>query len=372
MKDYPFTPNPQQRDVLHKLAHWIVHETSEKQVFRLFGYAGTGKTTLARVFASALKRPVVFCAFTGKAALRMEQAGCQDAMTLHSLLYVPAEDASGRMRWIRRTVGPIDQACLVIVDEGSMVNQEIARDLLSFGKPVLVLGDPAQLPPVDGEGFFMQQDPDFLLTTIERTAEDNPLLELATAAREGRPIRIGSYGASEVVPHTDLERIDLLAFDQVIVGTNKLRLTLNIEIRKLRGRTGPLPVVGDRLIGLKNDSEAFVRNGEQFVVVAVDGIDEFEDTLILQVQSLDQPQTPVREVKVPPACFTQEKVEFWRWDEAQFMTYGYAITGHKSQGSEWNSVLVIDESHICRENAPRWLYTVLTRARERVTMVTAG
>ena len=372
MKDYRFTPNAQQFDALERLAHWIEHETADKPVFRLFGYAGTGKTTLARVFAATLDKPVAFCAFTGKAALRMEQAGCPDAGTLHSLLYIPEEGAGGRIRWVRRKAGPITEACLIILDEASMVSEELARDLMSFGKPVLVLGDPAQLPPIEGDGFFMRQSPDVLLTAIERTASGNPLLALATAAREGTPIRVGIYGDSEVVRDTDLEKIDLLAFDQVIVGSNKLRHALNLGIRKLLERSDPLPVVGDRLIGLHNDSEVDVRNGEQFVVVAVNGIDEFEDTLVLEVQSLDRPKAPLIEVKVPPACFTEEKVDFRGWCEAQFMTYAYAITAHKSQGSEWDSVLVIDQSNKFREEARRWLYTALTRARERVTMITNG
>lgn len=369
-----FSLNSQQMDALRMFIPWLRDRPANKPVFRLFGYAGTGKTSLARVIAENLSMPIVFCAFTGKAALRMEQAGCPGAATLHSLLYHVVEDGEGHRRWVRRKNGPLAEAGLVVLDEASMIDEELARDLMSFGKPILALGDPAQLPPVRpdrGDGFFMRQAPDVLLTEIERTAADNPLLELATAAREGRPIRVGTYGDSEVLGSAQIEGLDLLAYDQVITGKNVSRQVLNDEIRHRLGRTGPLPEVGDRLIGTRNDKGAFVRNGEQFVVTALGGTDD-DGALVLEVQSLDLSQAPVRRVRVPPQCFTGERIDSRGWDEVQFMDYGYAITAHKSQGSEWNRVLVFDESSFFGGIERRWLYTAITRARTRVTMITAG
>ena len=66
-----------------------------------------------------------------------------------------------------------------------MVDEDLGRDLLSFGKPVLVLGDPAQLPPVKGGGFFTEAEPDVMLTEVHRQAADNPIIRAvhATSAR---------------------------------------------------------------------------------------------------------------------------------------------------------------------------------------------
>ena len=66
-----------------------------------------------------------------------------------------------------------------------MVDEELGRDLLSFGKPVLVLGDPAQLPPVKGGGFFTEAEPDIMLTEVHRQAADNPIIRMSMVVREG-------------------------------------------------------------------------------------------------------------------------------------------------------------------------------------------
>ena len=70
-----------------------------------------------------------------------------------------------------------------MIDECSMVDEELGRDLLSFGKPILVLGDPAQLPPVKGGGFFTETAPDVMLTEIHRQAEGSAIIRASRAAR---------------------------------------------------------------------------------------------------------------------------------------------------------------------------------------------
>src|SRR5690606_24430402 len=92
----------------------------------------------------------------------------------------------------------IDKAALVVIDECSMVDEEVGRDLLSFGKPVLVLGDPAQLPPIAGGGFFTEVEPDIMLTEVHRQAADDPIIHLSMLAREGRGLDYGIYGDSRV------------------------------------------------------------------------------------------------------------------------------------------------------------------------------
>ncbi|MEY4562335.1 MAG: ATP-binding protein, partial [Pseudomonadota bacterium] len=146
--------SPQQDQAIKAVKDWLADKRSP-QIFRLFGYAGSGKTTLAKHMAEDVDGEVLYMAFTGKAALVLRKKGCVGASTIHSAIYKPEEDpVTGHMEFKLNPDSPVATAGLVVVDEVSMVGEDLARDLLSFGSKVLVLGDPAQLPPVKGEGFF--------------------------------------------------------------------------------------------------------------------------------------------------------------------------------------------------------------------------
>src|SRR6202035_5203735 len=166
---------------------------------RLFGYAGTGKTTLARQVAEGADGKVLFAAFTGKAALVMRSKGCFGATTIHSLIYKPQESATATPSFELWDEAPASKAALIVIDECSMVDAELGRDLLSFGVPLLVLGDPAQLPPIQGGGFFTEADPDVMLTEVHRQAKDNPIIRLSMDIRAGEYLEPGRYGETEVV-----------------------------------------------------------------------------------------------------------------------------------------------------------------------------
>ena len=155
-------------------------------MFRLFGYAGVGKTTLARHVAEHAAGEALFAAFTGKAALVLRSKGCDGASTIHSLIYTRRRGQERRRRrFTLNKDGLASKASLIVIDECSMVDEELGRDLLSFGKPILVLGDPAQLPPVKGGGFFTESEPDVMLTEIHRQAADNPIIRLSQIIRTG-------------------------------------------------------------------------------------------------------------------------------------------------------------------------------------------
>ena len=92
--------SPQQDEALKAVARWL--KAGKPQIFRLFGYAGTGKTTLARYFAEHVDGQVQFAAFTGKAAQVLRSKGAVNARTIHSLIYRPrgeeavADEATGK------------------------------------------------------------------------------------------------------------------------------------------------------------------------------------------------------------------------------------------------------------------------------------
>lgn len=363
--------SPQQVRAIDAVAHWLKHDTRNQQIFRLFGYAGTGKTAIARHLAEGLDGRVAYAAFTGKAALVMQKNGCSEASTIHRLIYSVRRTADGVVTFVLNRNSIVAEAALIVVDECSMVDEKLARDLMSFGKPILVLGDPAQLPPVSGEGFFTEASPDVMLSEIHRQAADSPIIRLATAVREGRKLAIGTDGSSRVLRGAALTNEDLLSVDQILVGTNESRSAFNAAVRELQGLAGSLPLMGDRLVCLRNDSDLGIFNGGIFKVERIIGQNRLENSIDLMIASEDDPGFEPAEVSVLNQCFSgglQDLAWSIRRDRQEF-DYGYALTVHKAQGSQWPSVLIMDESEMFGSNGKRWLYTAITRAAESVTIV---
>lgn len=364
--------SPQQEAALNKVIAWAKNKNG-KQVFRLFGYAGTGKTTIAKILAEAVGGNAIFAAYTGKAALALQKSGCSPAGTIHSTIYKPEDSPNGPV-FILNPDSAITGASLVVIDEASMVDEEVGKDLLSFGKKVLVLGDPAQIPPVKGAGFFTEGDPDIMLTEIHRQAKDNPIIRLSMDIREGRNILNEDYGQEVLfLRRDDLMRSDVTGADQVLVGMNATRRTFNQKIRAIKGMPEN-PTFNDRLICLRNNSDRGLMNGSMWQVnKAIVGESPFipEGILTAHVEPLDMPGASI-EVKVPMSFFNGTENDLDRktrrmHDEFDF---GYAITVHKAQGSQWGSVMLMDESKVFRENQTKWLYTGVTRAAEKITIVT--
>jgi exodeoxyribonuclease V len=361
--------SPQQSAAIRAVKKWH-KDKSGPQVFRLFGYAGTGKTTIARAIREEIKGMALFGAFTGKASLVLRNKGCDHASTIHSMIY-KVEDDGPQPVFVKNPDSGVRSAKLVIIDECSMVDEELGRDLLSFGTKVLVLGDPAQLPPVSGAGFFTSQRPDVMLTEIHRQAADNPIIRMSMEIREGRSLQVGMYGDSKVIRRASVGQKAVLAADQVLIGLNKTRREFNRRIRALKGIEGELPVAGDRLVCLKNEKELQLLNGGIWTATEASPPDS-DGIVTMKVTTEDDPLiTKPVEVNVLQNFFlgTEDRLQ---WNERrgfQEFDYGYALTVHKSQGSQWNNVMVFDESRTFREDAQRWLYTAVTRAAERVTVV---
>lgn len=360
-----------------KIKRWAT-SPGGPQVMRVFGYAGTGKTTMAKEIAESIPGTVLFMTFTGKASLVLRSKGCQGATTIHSAIYKPQEDPiTGYTEFKLNPDSDVAGAALVVVDEVSMVGEDIGLDLLSYGTKILVLGDPFQLPPISGEAFFTDQAPDILLTEIHRQAADNPIIRMSMEIREGRQLQPGQYGDSLVIRQRDMDKDELrsmvLAADQLLCGKNNTRQTFNRRVRELRGIAGQpeawMPTAGDRLVCLKNNRTKGLLNGGLWTVEKVDvGRQKFN----MRVASLDDPAAiiPV-DVETPFPYFQGlEKEMDWRErKKADEFCHGYALTVHKSQGSQWDNVLLFDESHVFRETRLNHLYTGCTRAAEKVTVV---
>lgn len=367
--------SPIQEQALAAVSDW--HKSGEQQVFRCFGYAGTGKTTLARHFASQIDGATSYAAFTGKAAMVMRKSGCDGAGTIHSKIYKAKRNKqTGKIEFkLDKSKGnSMQSASLIVIDECSMVDADLGADLLSYGKPILVLGDPAQLPPVKSGGFFTNQEPDVMLTEIHRQAEGDPIIQLATQVREGGTLISGQYGNSRVINKRDITSKDILAADQVLVGKNDTRFKYNKRIRELLGRTDWMPVKGDRLVCLKNSRETGIFNGGMFEVNAVPpqtDYDRADRVIRLDLTSTDFEDHPDIQTCARQEffCGGSEKLHWTEMEGSDQFNFGYALTVHKSQGSQWPSVVLFDESRIFRDDGWRWLYTGITRASEQITIV---
>jgi len=333
------------------------------------GGFGTGKTTLAKHIAEGVDGEVAFGAYTGKAALVLRTKGCPDASTIHSLIYRSRESDEGGPQFVLNRQSPAAKASLIIIDECSMVDEELGRDLLSFGRPVLVLGDPAQLPPVKGGGFFTEAEPDAMLTEVHRQAQGNPIVHMSMKVREGGRLEPGTYGESRVIHRREVDAGIVMAADQVLVGLNKTRRLYNTRLRELNGYRHPMPAAGEKLVCLRNDKTKGLLNGGTWSIQALRGIRN--DFVRMDVLPDDDTRRRSVEVAVHKAFFegTEEEVPFVLRRESDEFTYGYALTVHKAQGSQWDDLVLFDESYAFREHRSRWLYTGLTRAADRVTIV---
>jgi len=371
--------SPQQDEALRAVSKWL--KDGRSPIFRLFGYAGTGKTTLARYFAEHIEGDVQFAAFTGKAAQVLRSKGAANARTLHSLIYRPRGEEAVENETTGKTSiaptfslnrqSPVSRAKLIVVDECSMVDEQLGRDLMSFGTPILVLGDPGQLPPISGGGFFTEHEPDFLLSEIHRQARDNPIIRLALDVREGREFTFGDFGAAKVISKTDVTQELVLGADQVLVGTNRTRRRYNQRLRELKGFSASFPQAGDKLVCLRNDPAKGLLNGSLWKVMTSSRETVKPGINLLIAPEDEEPGRGVAKIKLLKAQFDDPDAEIpWqtkkRFDD---FDYGYALTTHKAQGSQWDEVVLFDESYAFRDTRERWLYTAITRAAERLTVV---
>jgi ATP-dependent exoDNAse (exonuclease V) alpha subunit len=358
--------SPQQDAALVAVSRWI-KDRNAPQVFRLFGWAGTGKSTLAIHLAKSV-RTVVYAAFTGKAAQVMRKKGCKGAQTIHSLIYTLTGENEGEPRFAIDPESPAGDADLIVIDEVSMVNEQLGADLLSFGTKVLVLGDPFQLPPVEGTGYFTSVEPDIMLTEIHRQAADNPIIRMSIDIREGDGrLQRGIYGDSKIISRDQIDPAEILKADQVIVGKNDTRTKYNGRMRELLDRPEP-PVRGDKIICLKNNSRVGLLNGQIWYIQNVISTGK-TGTLKLNVRLEDSDR--VMPVTTHDAFFkgTNNDMPYTALRGLEQFTYGYAVTCHKSQGSQWDDVYLFNESYSFREHQKNWLYTAVTRAAERITIV---
>ena len=384
--------NEQQAQAIEALRKWWYN--GNKQVFQISGAAGTGKTTLIRYLINEIKLEhdeVLFTAFVGKATLAMTRNGL-NAKTLHSAICYckdePVLDENGnvvteynrrvtkRVFTRRRKIDP--RIRLIVVDEGSMVPAKMADWLLKFKVPIIVLGDLNQLPPVIGDSFFLKE-PDVVLTQIMRQSSESPIPYFAQNVLQNGTkclspgLQIGDK--INVLSKADITPELLKDYDVIICGTNKTRNNLNTYIReRIYGRTQDYPVIGDKLICRENDwtfsvDDVYLINGLIGYVTDIDleSISDYTMKIDFKPEFMDNEFKNVTLDRIYMGLSPNDK-RLYRSNYHKF-EYGYAITCHLSQGSQYNRVLVFNESFGTAEERRKWLYTAVTRAIDKVTIL---
>ena len=382
------------------------------------GYAGSGKSTLVKYIVAALgfdEDDVAYVAYTGKASNVLKNKGCKNATTAHKLLYYANRNKDGTYSFRPRERLEHEYK-LVVVDEVSMLPEELWYQLLSHGVYVLAMGDPGQLPPVKASAAPILEKPHVFLDEIMRQAQESAIIRLSMHIREGKPFTTFPTVSGEVriIPHKHQfqdEDVTLLQASQVICGTNAERNRINQRIRQLQGR-GPEPELDDKIIGLDNhwndisDQENALTNGAIGSIARYDKVlqeypkrnrllSSIPPTMLMYTDFVTDDGDTFLRLPIDYNCIVkgepsltpkqeaaiaqhQKRVMLGAYNQAYWkdlpyhFNYGYAITCWKAQGSEYPYVLGYDCNWLKRKDKEeyiKYLYTLVTRASQAVILV---
>lgn len=393
------------------------------------GYAGTGKTTILRMLAEETSLMVL--APTGKAAMRVKEVCPQaNASTVHRWLYEVAEDPqTGKLLTTIKDVVQIPSNRTIFVDEASMVGFKMFKDLYFVCKQnklnLCFVGDNFQLPPVESEEKYRDfsiLSPQFPahykvhMTEVVRQALDSPIIRASMDVRDLRS-DLSALGTLPSIPEAELVVQSARVFENggaTVCHRNATRHSLNTEIRQLLGY-GEKVVKGEPLMVIFNNYDLDVFNGEIVTVLRepelvgtkpVPVTDRFVNETMNMWYYQTQIDTPIgrqitlfadREVfgvsgkistkairsagkQLSRHMMVEERKQHGPISYSELKTIeglpvlnanlGYALTAHKSQGSEWGEVIVALEPsvRIHTVEGRRWVYTSLTRAKQKVSL----
>ncbi len=453
-RNFPFQPTYKQDIFFKQIAEFITNSNND-EIFVLKGYAGTGKTTVISTIVNNLaeiNKKYVLLAPTGRAAKVIANYSQKPAFTIHKKIYFPKKNSGGGVSF---TLQPNKHKnTFFIVDEASMisdVNQEsklyengsLLDDLISYiysgtNCKMILLGDTAQLPPVnldispalDIDTLNLHYNKEVIhieLDEVMRQEENSGILFNATELRDLLKDELFDTFKFNLNNFKDIVRLsdgyDIQdAINQAysnysiedtafIVRSNKRANQYNQQIRtKILDKESELSA-GDYLMVVKNnyfwlketDEAGFIANGDIIEVLQIFNIKElygfkfanvkirmvdypnqkpFEtvllmDTIVSESPSLsyDESNRLYQEVMKDYEGETKykmfQKVKENEYFNALQVKFSYAITCHKSQGGQWNTVFVeqpylpdgIDRDYI------RWLYTAITRAKDRLYLI---
>lgn len=407
------TLSDEQYEGVEKAVDWFYN--SNKQTFELAGYAGTGKSTVVDFFLSSLnvkKEEIHLCAPTGTASLVLQSKTPQyTCSTLHRAIYTAVELPNGQIKFELAYEG-LQGIKLLVVDEASMIGTKIGKDLLDvarvLGVKVLIIGDPGQLPPVNDSRAFLE-NPDYTLTKVMRQAEDNYIIKASMAIRNNQWKQadgIKKYGNNGEVMTVSRSKVDQEKLYNklagcinngggVVVGKNKTRVSLTEKVRRILGFESKELMNGERIMIKQNvdlTKGEYVFSGEidmltNGMVGIVSNVEDkgyyynFDFSAVkfnLVVKNLqlrkdilsEKVSYTGRKTNSLPVILKAFELKTGKKQVAGINAiFGYVVTCHNSQGSQWDTVYVFDESNTFQQDSTRWLYTAVTRAAKQLVLI---
>jgi exodeoxyribonuclease-5 len=349
---------PEQEIAAARIRAFLDADKVDKPYLTMHGWAGTGKTTVLGAIAREYPGTLL-CTLTGRAAEVLRRKTGASAFTIHSAFYklreeVKSSDGRDRLKW--DTVHDDDSMAgsALLLDECSMIDTTIANDLMRTGVRIVACGDPGQLPPVNGEQFFTT--PDIMLKTVHRQALDSPVL------RQAHWVRLGRGYHSDGDDFRVVDRLDpgeAIAADMVLCWRNVTRKTVNHLLRRMKGVTAVNPQPGEPVLCLKNSADYGLFNGAIYELA-----EEFRDGDNTIKVIVDGSKERISNVRFEGFQDTIPRHQ----DVTTSFAFGYVLTVHKSQGSEFDNVVFIDE-YSRQDGRTQFVYTAITRAAKRMTVV---
>ena len=375
-----------QQMAIEEIKKWFKNKNKNKQFFSVGGYAGTGKTSIIKYIIEELKlkkEQVAVCSYSGKATLVLKRKGIENAKTIHQTIYniKTQKNENGETEIVFKKKRSLSPAKLIIVDEASMIDESIHKDLIHYNIPILYIGDHYQLPPISGN-FNVMENPDFKLEEILRQSENNPIIKIATDVRNNIEIPYFDSEFVKKIHYNDLNENIFMNADQLIAGTNDKRIKLNNFYREeILGIRGDMPKKNEKLVVLKNHycEPKILYNGECLYVgdsnYSIYKNKAYYEKDFIDEMEMDSCEHSFLSNGYCKGLFTlkEDKDNFNKHgDKIIHADFGYCLTAHKAQGSQWNNVVVFDDGFGKWKNDntySRWLYTSITRAKEKLVIV---
>ena len=421
-----------QQEAITTIKELVKYEKFPK-IYVLAGAAGTGKTTLLKLIPDELGGLPVAVAPTGKAALRLNEVTGIPTTTIHSWLYkVHQNNESGQLSFSRKDpeeTKRADKPPLLCIDESSMVDETLWEDIydvcVMLEMNILCIGDHEQLPPVlqkpDAKIPFSLVSPHFnstkrlVLTEIVRQALDSPIIRASIAVRDGNIssalLTLPKINSAVLV--NTIKEMYTADRGVFICHQNTTRQRVNQVVRSQLGCKNGELVETEPLLVMENNPYAQVFNGESlkflgwddtvkpreihdryndvrtttgFGIARVEHNKEIKKVILSDAQVLGLIPDKFSSFslrKSAEIAYLQQR-DLSRMSEEERMRFmseprflsanlGYVLTCHKAQGSEWPEVVVGVETslQLHKDDSKRWLYTAITRAKEKVTICLA-
>lgn len=414
-------PTTDQNEALQRISDWF--KSSGERIFKLGGLAGTGKSSLIPFIHKSLNiqsHNVMYVAPTNKASL-VVQSRLNDnrissnARTLHRTFYIKRErhcdncPLTDSLRNVCHGASGYNLCgCyldffakasndkniqLIICDESSMISREVYDDLLNNTDTkikVLFVGDHGQLEAIEENTeiakrlgkFELMKYPDYILKEIQRQAKDSAIVQLAHLVRSGHEVDFGNHG--EGVNKVNLgEELDFDPSDNNLVGityfanvdnTNpyhKGRISvgqLNEMWRANLGIQSAHPKVGERLVCRDYIRRLGIPKGTMGIIqeISVKNYESYDVTMLLDDGRVYEGFISSKQLGHNKAIWGLQHLD--KWD------FGYGLTCHTAQGSEFESVVVFEPSKsfinwLGKVSYSKWLYTAITRAKRQLLLV---